>query len=74
MSVKYKVYCTYANDWDIGDLNEEIEFKSNPNKILTREELLCEIKGCHGIVSNPKCPRIDAEVLDAAGNQLKVHF
>lgn len=68
---KFKVYCTYKNDWDLGELKEHCDVRINQNETLSRDELLSEVKGCHGLITNPRC-RIDKEVLDAAGNELKV--
>ena len=71
METKFKVYCTYKNDWDLSELNNEIDITINQQEILPRDELLSQVKGCHGLITNPRC-RIDKEVLDAAGSQLKV--
>lgn len=68
---KFKIFCSYKTDLKQDDF-KNVEIKINTESILTRERLLQEIKGCHGILSNPRCPKIDAEVLDAAGTQLKV--
>lgn len=71
MSTKFKVYCTYKNDWDFSDLKDQIDIRVNQKDQLSREELLSELKGCHGIITNPRV-RLDKEALDAAGDQLKV--
>lgn len=68
---KFKVFCTYKANLNPSDF-EHVNLKINQNSALTRDELLNEVNGCHGILSNPRCPRIDAEILDAAGPQLKV--
>lgn len=72
MSNKFKVYCTYKNDWDLNELSREIDFRANQNEILPREELLREVKNCDGLITNPRC-RIDKEVLESAGSKLKVN-
>ena len=67
---QFQVFCTYKavlNESDFPDCSLTI----NEQALLTREDLLRQVKGCHGLLSNPRCPRIDAQVLDAAGDQLK---
>jgi lactate dehydrogenase-like 2-hydroxyacid dehydrogenase len=70
--IKLKIYCTFKYDWNLSGLSENIEFYTKKNEMQTKEEFLNEIKGCHGIICNARSFRIDAEVLNAAGNQLKV--
>lgn len=38
---------------------------------LSREKLLREVRGCHGLICFP-CDQIDKELIDFAGDQLKV--
>lgn len=64
---KFKVFCTFDNDWDLSEWN--IEFRKR--NITSRDELLGEIKGCHGIVVYSLIT-VDKNLLDAAGDQLKV--
>ena len=72
MSVtKFKVFCTFKYNWNMADL-PNIDLKVNPGDSLPREELLKEIKGCHGLICNPRSCKIDAELLDSAGEQLIV--
>lgn len=68
---KVKIYCTYKTKIDL-DNADKYNVIINDKALLSREEFLSQIKGCHGIMSNPRAPRIDAEALDSAGNQLKV--
>jgi lactate dehydrogenase-like 2-hydroxyacid dehydrogenase len=68
---KFKVYCTFKFNWDISAF-ENIDLKVNPGNSLPREDLLRDIKGCHGLICNPRSCKIDAEALDAAGEQLIV--
>ncbi len=68
---KFTVFCTYKAELNAKDF-PGITLKINQNPVLTREELIQQIQGCDGILSNPRCPRIDAEILEAAGSQLKV--
>lgn len=68
---KFKIFCTYKTVLSPEDF-ENVEITMNTEAVLTREHLLEAVKGCDGILSNPRCPRIDAEVLAAAGDQLKV--
>lgn len=71
MDLKFKVFCTFKIDWDLSGLTDEIDFTVNQKDSISREELLSKIKDCHGLITNPRC-RIDKEVLDAAGDRLKV--
>ncbi len=71
LSKNFTVFCTYKATLNASDF-PDVHLKINQKSVLTREELIQQVKGCHGILSNPRCPRIDAEVLDAAGSQLKV--
>ncbi len=53
-------------------LQEKFDVKCNPyDRVLTREELLAEVKGKDGILPL-LTDRIDDEALDAAGPQLKI--
>lgn len=67
---QFKIFCTYKTALNEVDF-PECSIKINENPVLSREDLLREVNGCHGILSNPRCPKIDAEVLDAAGSQLR---
>ncbi len=44
---------------------------NSEDRVLSREELLEQVRGCHGILSL-LTDKIDGEVMDAAGPQLKV--
>ena len=67
---KFKIFCTYKTILNESDFPDCL-IKINEQSVLSRDEFLREVKGCHGILSNPRCPRIDAEILEAAGDQLK---
>ena len=69
---KFKVFCSYKNDWELNEFDlDQVDVTINPSEYLSRDDLLREVKGCHGLITYPRC-RIDKEVLDAAGDQLKV--
>ena len=68
---KFKVYCSFNYNWKISEF-KNIDLKVNPGNFLSREDFLREIKGCHGLICNAKSCKIDAEALDAAGEQLIV--
>lgn len=70
MANKFKIFVTYKADINPSDF-ENVEITMNTEPVLTREKLLEGVKSCHGILSNPRSPKIDSEVLDAAGPQLK---
>lgn len=70
---KFKVYCTFNYKWHFTSL-ENIDFSMNTSVMQSREEFLIALKGCHGILCNPRSHKIDNEALDAAGSQLKVNL
>ena len=67
---KVKIFCTYKTKLDLD--SEKYDLTINDKALLTRKEFLEKIRGCHGILSNPRSPKFNAEALDAAGSQLKV--
>lgn len=70
-AAKFQVYCTFNNPLYFDHLNDEIDLKMNQNNILSREELLNQVRICHGILVDDRCT-VDKMILDAAGSQLKV--
>lgn len=68
-SNRFKVYSTYRNEWNLD--KKEFDLRVNQNHTLAREELLKEVKGCDAIITSPRFP-LDKEVIEAAGDQLKV--
>ena len=68
---RFKVYSTFKFEWDLNE--KEVDLRVNLNHTLAREELLREVKGCHGIITSPRVP-LDKEVISTAGDQLKVEF
>lgn len=67
-----KVFVTHVFlDKFLKELKEKYEVKVWPEKDISRENLLKEVKGVSGIISL-LTEKIDAEVMDAAGPQLKV--
>jgi len=69
---KKKIFVTDVYlDRFLNELKEKYEVKVWPNKQISREDLLREVKGVTGIISLLS-EKIDSEVMDAAGPTLKV--
>ena len=48
----------------------KINLAMNESNTISRNEFLAQVKDCHGIICTP-LQKIDKELLDAAGKQLK---
>ena len=72
---KIKIYSTVKIPEHLihifGQHKDNVEINMNSGVLLERSELLRQVKGCDAVLCNA-LNRIDKELLDTAGHQLKV--